>query len=193
MKEIDWKKMNGLVPAIVQDAKTNQVLMLGYMNEEALSVTEQTNEVTFYSRSKKRLWTKGESSGNTLKCMKVIKDCDNDCLLILADPQGPTCHLNNTSCFNEYSLKDLEKRIQDRINDQGKESYTVELMNQGIKRIAQKVGEEAVEVTLAAMSQDKKEIINETADLMYHLLVLLNASKVSLDEVMSELQKRSAR
>jgi len=184
----------GLMPVIVQDVNTLQVLMLGYMNEEALSKTRATNTVTFYSRSKKQLWTKGETSGNFLTVVSIEQDCDQDALLIKAKPQGPTCHRDTTSCFGDITapgvgfLTYLQQVIASRKDTA--EGYTAELFSSGVKRIAQKVGEEGVEVALAATSNDNAELIAEAADLCYHLLVLLEAKDLTIGEVVVELRKR---
>ncbi|WP_035918384.1 bifunctional phosphoribosyl-AMP cyclohydrolase/phosphoribosyl-ATP diphosphatase HisIE [Legionella fairfieldensis] len=193
--DIDWKKINDLLPVIIQDNQTGQVLMLGYMNQEALDSTCETGQVTFYSRTKKRLWMKGETSGHILQVVQILTDCDNDALLILAEIKGPCCHLNQPSCFGAYSavfsaLVELEKVILSRYQERPDQHYTTQLFDQGLKRIAQKVGEEGVEVALAASCGDKKETINETADLLYHLLVLLIAKQISLKEVNSLLKQR---
>lgn len=193
---INFKKMNGLVPVCVQDAKTLLVLMMGFMNEEALRITLATKQVTFYSRTKACLWTKGETSGHYLGVVSMTTDCDNDALLILANPEGPTCHLGEPSCFPiedvpqslGYCLEALMQTLQSRQGVVG--SYTEKLLSEGISRIAQKVGEEGVEVALAAVSEKKESVVNEVVDLTYHVLVLLLASQISLSEVTVELQKR---
>ena len=192
---IDWEKINGLLPAIIQDNQTGQVLMLGYMNQEALRATWETGQVTFYSRTKKRLWMKGETSGNVLRVIQILADCDDDTLLILAEIKGPCCHLNQPSCFGTYSaafaaLFHLEKVILSRYQERPSQHYTTQLFDQGLKRIAQKVGEEGVEVALAASCGDKSETLNEAADLLYHLLVLLVAKQISLSEVNLLLKQR---
>ena len=197
LQNIDWEKIKDLLPVIIQDNQTGQVLMLGYMNQDALHITCETGQVTFYSRTKKRLWMKGETSGNILKVLQILTDCDEDTLLILAEIEGPCCHLNQPSCFGTYSasfstLPHLEGVIRSRYQERPKRHYTTELFEQGLKRIAQKVGEEGVEVALAASCGDKKETINETADLLYHLLVLLVAKQISLQEVIFILEQRQS-
>jgi phosphoribosyl-ATP pyrophosphohydrolase/phosphoribosyl-AMP cyclohydrolase len=187
------------VPAIIQDATTKNVLMLGYMNEEAFEKTKETKLVTFFSRTKNRLWTKGEQSGNFLNLVSVSLDCDNDSILIKAIPNGPTCHTASKSCFNQdsdashfYILDSLEKLIAERKDKLPKDSYVSILFNEGLPRIAQKVGEEGVEVVIAAMKQDSEdELISESADLLFHLLVLLREKGVSFDSVCKELVNRS--
>ncbi len=196
--KIDWKKTNGLVPAIVQDAATLQVLMLGYMDAAALKQTLRTKKVTFFSRSKQRLWTKGESSKNFLHLVDVKVDCDHDTLLVTARPDGPTCHRGTVSCFGEAGasgvgfLAQLEQTIVDRIKSGNKKSYTVRLAKEGVARVAQKVGEEGVETALAALKSDKQEFAGEAADLLYHLIVLLRVKKMSLADAIAVLQKRHA-
>ncbi len=195
INKIDFDKMNGLVPAIVTDNFTGQVLMLGFMNKEAVQKTINEKKVTFYSRSKERLWTKGETSGNYLNLVNIKLDCDNDTLLISANPQGNTCHLDQYSCFgiekeNYKFLKYLDNLIKDRREKLLENSYTTKLFQSGENRIIQKVGEEAVETVIAAKNNDRKEIINETADLLYHLLVMLNQKEISLNDVISELENR---
>lgn len=197
INQLRWDKSNGLLPAIVQDSNDGTVLMLGYMNQQALQQTLETNTVTFYSRSKQRLWQKGEVSGNVLKLVNITSDCDNDALLIFAAPMGPTCHTGNTSCFKLTStpqwqvLSQLEKTIQNRATMRTKNSYTQQLLSRGVKRIAQKVGEEGVEVALAATCGDPQELTLESADLMYHLLVLLTVCNGSFARVLNELHRRS--
>ena len=192
----DWDKGNGLLPAIVQDADAGRVLMLGYMNEEALEKTRATGHVTFFSRSKQRLWTKGETSGNTLELVDVKLDCDRDTLLVLARPSGPTCHTGTTTCFgNELLppvgfLAELDRVIESRAGADPGSSYTAKLLHSGIKRCAQKVGEEGVEVALAATAGDRDELIEESADLLYHLLVVLAASEVDFEQVVDTLRRR---
>lgn len=197
--KIDWKKTNGLVPAIVQDAATAQVLMLGYMDAAALKKTLRTKKVTFFSRTKQRLWTKGESSGNFLKVVSVEVDCDNDTLLVQAAPDGPTCHRGTVSCFGDGAiaggagfLAHLDQVVAARIKSGDKASYTVRLVQEGVARCAQKVGEEGVETALAAMQKDTKEFAGEAADLLYHLIVLLRAKKLSLADAVAVLEKRHA-
>lgn len=197
--KIDWKKNSGLVPAIVQDAATLQVLMLGYMNAAALKKTLRTKRVTFFSRSKQRLWTKGESSKNFLHLISVTVDCDNDTLLITARPDGPTCHRGTPSCFGDDGatgvgfLAQLEQTINARLKSGDKKSYTVRLAKEGVARVAQKVGEEGVETALAALRNNNKEFAGEAADLLYHLLVLLRVKRMSLADALVVLEKRHAR
>jgi phosphoribosyl-ATP pyrophosphohydrolase/phosphoribosyl-AMP cyclohydrolase len=195
-EKIDFEKGNGLVPAIVQHYKTNTVLMLGYMNEEALQKTQKTGKATFYSRSKKRLWTKGETSGNFLIVKDILIDCDQDTILVKADPMGPTCHTGNDTCFNETInsnndfLYILEKIIGDRKANPTEKSYTASLFNKGINKIAQKVGEEATEVVIEAVDNNIERLKEETADLLYHLLVLLAYKEIGLNEISEVLRKR---
>ncbi|MFT4465801.1 MAG: bifunctional phosphoribosyl-AMP cyclohydrolase/phosphoribosyl-ATP diphosphatase HisIE [Sodalis sp. (in: enterobacteria)] len=184
-QQLDWQKNGGLLPAIVQHAVSGEVLMLGYMNADALQATEQSGQVTFYSRSKQRLWTKGESSGHVLRLVSIHPDCDNDTLLILVHPQGPTCHNGTSSCFSPASsdwgfLYTLETLLGERKNADPQSSYTASLYASATKRIAQKVGEEGVETALAATVHDKEELTNEAADLVYHLLVLLQDQELDL-------------
>lgn len=192
---IDFNKGDGLVPVIIQNAQTMQVLMLGYMNKEAFDQTIETKKVTFYSRSKKRLWMKGESSGNTLSVIDIKMDCDHDSLLIFVNPKGPTCHRGSTSCFKEETAKgfiyELEKTINDRINSKDSKSYTNELYQKGINKIAQKVGEEAVELVIEAKDSNDELFKNEAADLLYHLLILLKAKDQSFSSIESVLKSRS--
>ena len=191
-----WAKMDNLIPAIVQNAVTGKVLMQGFMNQDALDKTLATGHVTFFSRSKQRLWTKGEESGNTLNLHSITADCDQDSLLVLANPVGPTCHTGTESCWfdgqaSDYSfIADLEQLIASRKGADPSSSYTASLYNKGIKRIAQKVGEEGVETALAATVADLEELKNESADLMYHLLVLLQASGLSMQDVVGILRER---
>ena len=190
---LDWAKGHGLLPAVVQDADNLRVLMLGYMNAEALAATQASGHVTFYSRSKQRLWKKGESSGHVLELVSIQADCDNDTLLVLARPQGPTCHLQRASCFADAPasfLADLDTLVAQRERDRPSESYTTALFEEGIRRIAQKVGEEGVETALAAVAQDDAALLGESADLVFHLLVLLRARGLSLQDVSSLLQDR---
>ena len=195
---IDWNKVDGLVPAIVQDFQSSQVLMMGYMNEAALEKTAETGQVTFFSRTKERLWTKGETSGNVLQLKNMALDCDNDTLLVKVNPIGPTCHLGTTTCFDgdkqEESqmvwLHQLETLLGERKNADPESSYTASLYARGTKRISQKVGEEGVEVALAATSGDKAELVCESADLIYHLLVLLQDQGLSLNDVVNKLKER---
>jgi len=200
LDRLDWAKTDGLVPAIVQDAVGGAVLMLGYMNREALAATQASGRVTFWSRSKGRLWTKGETSGNYLEVRSIAADCDGDTLLILARPAGPACHLGTRTCFGETPprataeslafLTTLQEVIADRIADPAPHSYTAKLLAQGPRRVAQKVGEEGVELALAAVAQGEAEIIGEAADLLYHVLVLLQSKHLSLERVVAELEAR---
>lgn len=191
-----WEKMDNLLPCIVQNARSGKVLMQGFMNQEALRTTLETGKVTFFSRSKQRLWTKGETSGNTLDLVEISADCDQDSLLVLAHPNGPTCHTGTESCWTEASapemtfIADLEQVLANRKGADPDSSYTASLYAKGIKRIAQKVGEEGVETALAATVKDLDELKNESADLLYHLLVLLQASNLSLSDVVSVLRSR---
>ena len=192
---IDFNKGDGLVPVIIQNAQTMQVLMLGYMNQEAFDQTIETKKVTFYSRSKQRLWMKGESSGNTLSVIDIKMDCDHDSILIFVNPKGPTCHTGSTSCFKEETAKgfiyELEKTINDRINSKDSKSYTNELYQKGINKIAQKVGEEAVELVIEAKDSNDELFKNEAADLLYHLLILLRAKDQSFSSIERVLKSRS--
>jgi len=195
---LDWQKTGQLMPAIVQHAVSGEVLMLGYMNQEALAATEQSGKVTFFSRSKQRLWTKGESSGNVLNVVSITPDCDNDTLLILARPIGPTCHLGNSSCFHPANsdwgfLYQLEQLLAERKHADPSSSYTASLYASGTKRIAQKVGEEGVETALAATVNDRAELTNEASDLIYHLLVLLQDQQLDLSTVIGRLRERHAK
>lgn len=193
---IDFKKYaDGLVPAIVQDAVTDKVLMLGFMNEEALAVTESTKHVTFFSRSKQRLWTKGEQSGHFLNLVSIAVDCDKDSLLIKANPIGPTCHTGADTCWNETNeqkdfLLYLEQIIEQRSKVSADESYTAKMLGKGINKVAQKVGEEAVELVIEAKDDNKELFLGEAADLMFHYLLLLKAKGYKLQEVLEVLQKR---
>lgn len=193
LQSLDWAKGDGLLPAIVQDASNLRVLMLGYMNAEALAATRASGHVTFYSRSKQRLWKKGETSGHVLELVSIQADCDNDTLLVLAHPHGPTCHLQRDSCFSDAPasfLADLDALIAQRERERPPGSYTTSLFEEGIRRIAQKVGEEGVETALAAVVQDDTALLGESADLVFHLLVLLRARGLSLQDVSSLLQER---
>lgn len=194
---IDYSKHpDGLVPAIVQDAQTKTVLMLGYMNAEAVAKTQETKQVTFFSRSKNRLWTKGEESGNVLEFVSLAVDCDNDTLLIQANPVGPTCHTGNDSCWNEDNtpsygfLTALEKVISNRKNNPSDNSYVSDLFAKGINKIAQKVGEEAVETVIEAKDSNSELFLNESADLLFHLLILLQAKGHNLHDVVNVLEER---
>lgn len=195
--KLDYTKVDGLIPAIIQDAKTKNVLMLGYMNEEALEKTIETNQVTFFSRTKQRLWTKGETSGNYLELVDIQKDCDEDTLLIKVNPKGPTCHTGTDTCFgssntSSFDLKYLESVIQNRKKNLSEKSYTASLLKKGINKVAQKVGEEAVELVIEAKDDNKNLFLGEAADLMYHYLVLLAAKDYTLSEVMDVLETRHA-
>lgn len=190
-----WDKMDGLIPAIVQDESTDQVLMLGYMNREAVRTTIEDGLVTFYSRSKRRLWRKGESSGNVLRLASLSSDCDADTLLVRAHPAGPTCHLGTQSCFGETGggagwLGTLERIVSERANADPAHSYTASLLVHGPAKAAQKVGEEGVEVALAAVSRDSDGLTEEAADLLFHLLVALKSRDVGLADVTSVLRAR---
>lgn len=191
--KLDWNKGDGLLPAIVQDAGNHRVLMLGYMNRAALQATLDSGEVTFYSRSKQRLWKKGESSGHVLRLVSLETDCDSDTLLIQAHPQGPTCHLQRASCFADAPagfLSDLDVLVAARERDRPADSYTTGLFEGGVRRIAQKVGEEGVETALAAVAQDDAALLGESADLLFHLTVLLRARGLSLQDAVATLQDR---
>ena len=191
---VDFSKNNGLIPVIIQDNQTQQVLMLGYMNEEALQKTQEENTVTFYSRSKNRLWTKGETSGNFLKVVSIKEDCDQDTLLIKVIPNGPTCHNGTTSCFaNEPQtsfLNELENVIEERILNPSSESYVASLFQKGINKIAQKVGEEAVELVIEAKDNNQELFLNEAADLLFHYLILIKAKGFGLENVEAILKDR---
>jgi len=190
---LDWERGNGLVAAIVQDAASGRVLMLGYMNPEALDQTQREGKVTFYSRSRQRLWTKGESSGNALDVVSITRDCDGDALLVQVRPRGPTCHLGTQSCFADTragTLDKLDTLIATREAERPSGSYTSSLFEAGTRRIAQKVGEEGVETALAAVSQDDEALLGEAADLTYHLLVLLRARGLSLQDLAAALEKK---
>ncbi|EGR0027520.1 bifunctional phosphoribosyl-AMP cyclohydrolase/phosphoribosyl-ATP diphosphatase HisIE [Vibrio alginolyticus] len=197
-ERINWEKVDGLVPAIVQDFQSSQVLMMGYMNQDALAKTGETGQVTFFSRTKQRLWTKGETSGNVLQLVNMQLDCDNDTLLVKVNPIGPTCHLGNTTCWDvdpqEESkmvwLHQLEQLLAARKSADPDSSYTASLYARGTKRISQKVGEEGVEVALAATSGDKAELVCESADLIYHLMVLLQDQGLSMNDVVNKLKER---
>ncbi len=198
LQRIDWQKVNDLIPAIIQDVKSGQVLMMGYMNQDALLKTAESGKVTFFSRSKARLWTKGETSGNVLYLKSIALDCDNDTLLIKTDAMGPTCHTGTTSCWDGdlqlesqmVWLYQLEQLLAKRKGADPKSSYTANLYARGTKRISQKVGEEGVEVALAATSGDKAELVCESADLIYHLFVLLQDQGLSMDDVINKLRER---
>ncbi|PPK84602.1 phosphoribosyl-ATP pyrophosphatase /phosphoribosyl-AMP cyclohydrolase [Neolewinella xylanilytica] len=194
LSDLAFAKNNGLIPAIVQDNTTRVVLMQGYMNAEALRHTLETGTVTFYSRSKQRLWTKGETSGNVLTLVRVDADCDRDSLLIQATPAGPVCHTGADTCWDQENrgefLDHLERTIQDRRDNPDENSYTTSLLQRGINKVAQKVGEEAVELVIEAKDNDKNLFLNEAADLMYHYLVLLAAKGYTLEEVREVLRER---
>ncbi len=194
--KIDFTKGNGLIPVIVQDEATMQVLMLGYMNQAALEATRATGRVTFYSRSRMALWTKGETSGNYLQVKNILVDCDQDTLLITAIPSGPVCHTGSTSCFGEDSAKgfiyQLEIIIANRIADADERSYTHRLFQKGMNAIAQKVGEEAVELIIESKDQDDERFRNEAADLLFHFLMLLRAKDMDLSQVEEVLKGRNA-
>ncbi|PPI88871.1 bifunctional phosphoribosyl-AMP cyclohydrolase/phosphoribosyl-ATP diphosphatase [Candidatus Pantoea edessiphila] len=192
---LDWKKTHGMIPTIIQHHISSQVLMHGYMNRQSLEKSLEEGNVTFFSRTKNCLWTKGKISGNLLKLINITMDCDNDTLLILANPVGPTCHLGYSSCFsiketNSVFLYKLERLIAERKNSNPKFSYTAKLYNNGTQRIAQKVGEEGIESALAAVLNNRQELINEASDLVYHLLVLLQDQNLDLDIIINNLRKR---
>ncbi|MGH8159078.1 MAG: bifunctional phosphoribosyl-AMP cyclohydrolase/phosphoribosyl-ATP diphosphatase HisIE [Rhodanobacter sp.] len=197
---LDWPKGDGLLPAIVQHWLSGEVLMLGYMNAEALTQTQASGHVTFYSRSKQRLWTKGESSGHVLALKSIRIDCDADTLLIQADPHGPTCHTGTSSCFGDSAdvrpplgfLAELDALVAQRHAERPEGSYTTQLFDGGIRRMAQKVGEEGVETALAAVAQDDAELLGEAADLIFHLAVVLRARRLSLTDVVALLANRHA-
>ncbi len=197
---LDWDKSQGLLPAVVQDTQDGAVLMLGYMNREALAATQASGRVTFYSRSKQRLWTKGETSGHFLEVRAIAADCDGDALLILAHPLGPVCHRGTRTCFGEDApqtaaqpygfLGVLTQTIRQRIDARPPGSYTAKLLDEGPRRIAQKVGEEGLELALASVAQGDEEVIGEAADLLYHVVLLLEAKGLSLARVVAELATR---
>ena len=203
--QLDFEKQGGLIPAIIQDEETNKVLMLGFMNEEALEKTQTTGKVTFFSRTKQRLWTKGEESGNFLNVVSIYNDCDNDTLLIKVNPVGPVCHTGSDTCFNEKNegnernegneedllfLKTLQNIIEKRRQEMPDGSYTTSLFNSGIGRIAQKVGEEAVETVIEAITGNEERLLYEASDLIYHLLVLLTCKGYRIEDLAAELKKR---
>ena len=194
--QVDFDKEGGLVPAIIQDAQTSKVLMLGYMNEEALSQTLESKKVTFFSRSKQRLWTKGERSKNYLNLVSISLDCDNDSLLVKVNPEGPTCHTGDDTCWGEANesgaecLNYIAEVIKDRKSKSPEESYTASLFEKGINKIAQKVGEEAVELVIEAKDDDADLFKNEAADLLFHYLMLLEAKDFSLSDVIKILKER---
>lgn len=196
MNKLNFKKLNGLIPVIIQDFDTDKILMLGFMNEEAYKKTLKEGKVTFFSRTKKRLWTKGESSGNFLKVVKILSDCDNDSLLIKTIPQGNTCHTGKYSCFGEKedSLKFLEnlfELIKGRRSKSKKGSYTSSLFAAGLQKILQKVGEEAVEVIVAGGNETRERLVEESVDLIYHLMVLWEMKNVEIKEIIREMRKRA--
>lgn len=197
IQKLDFDKTQGFIPCIVQDAQTNIVLMLGYMNREALNKTLLEKKLTFYSRTKERLWTKGETSGNYLYLVDVKIDCDDDTLLFKVNPEGPTCHTGSDTCFNEANefsgLEFLEAIIHERKNNPKAGSYTNQLLDSGINKVAQKVGEEAVELIIEAKDNNKELFLNEAADLMYHYLVLLTAKGYKLEDVLSVLRQRHSK
>ncbi len=196
LEQLGWQKMDGLLPCIVQNAKSGKVLMQGYMDKAAINKTLETGNVTFFSRSKQRLWTKGESSGHTLELVELTADCDKDSILAMVNPNGPTCHLGTETCWSDSQgpsisfISQLETLLAERKGADPDSSYTARLYAKGIKRISQKVGEEGVETALAATSGDWEELKNESADLLYHLIVLLQASDLSLDDVIDVLKAR---
>ena len=193
---IDFSKLDGLVPAIIQDAKTLKVLMLGFMNEEAYNKTIETGLVTFYSRTRKTLWTKGETSGNYLKVVDIKNDCDNDTLLIQANPVGPVCHTGSDTCWNENNdnpimfLVELQKFIEKRHEEMPEGSYTTSLFKDGCHRMAQKVGEEALEAVIEAVAGNDERLVYEASDMLYHLIVLLTSKGLSIEDLARELQVR---
>ncbi|MCA1747697.1 MAG: bifunctional phosphoribosyl-AMP cyclohydrolase/phosphoribosyl-ATP diphosphatase HisIE [Bacteroidales bacterium] len=199
MSKIDFEKMNGLVPAIIQDAGSLKVLMLGFMNSEAFEKTKREGRVTFFSRTKDRLWTKGEESGNFLNVIEILEDCDNDTLLIKANPVGPVCHTGADTCFSEVNdsgisfLRQLQDLVAQRKRDLPEGSYTTKLFNAGINKIAQKVGEEAVELVIESKDNNDALFLNEAADLTYHLLVLLTEKGFDLADVVNILEQRHSK
>ena len=199
LNALDWAKVDNLMPVIVQNRTSGKVLMLGYVNQESLAATLESGKMTFFSRTKQRLWCKGEESGNFLNVIEISTDCDNDTLLAIVEPVGPTCHLGTESCFKGKQqpaltfIADLEKVIAGRKGADPKSSYTASLYARGTKRISQKVGEEGVEVALAAMAQDMDELTCESADLLYHLTVLLQNEGLSLADIAAKLQERHSK
>lgn len=193
---LDFDKMDGLVPAIIQDSRTLKVLMLGFMNKEAYEKTVETGKVTFWSRTKQRLWTKGETSGNTLTVVDIKADCDNDTLLIKAIPAGPVCHTGSDTCWNEKNqnpimfLSELQRFIEKRHEEMPEGSYTTSLFKSGCGRMAQKVGEEAIESVIEAMANNNERLIYEASDMIYHLIVLLTSKGLKIEDLAQELQKR---
>jgi len=201
IESLDWSKGDGLLPAVVQDARSGKVLMLGYMNRQSLRATLGEKRVTFFSRSKQRLWTKGETSGNFLHLVDAAIDCDDDTILITAHPDGPTCHKGTDSCFGDAIgttasrlsfLSQLESVIEQRVSERPEGSYTARLWAEGTTRMAQKVGEEGVEVALAAVTQGADKLVGEAADLIFHLTLLLKSRQLSLADVVAELERRHA-
>ena len=197
MMNIDFSKLNGLVPAIIQDADTKKVLMLGFMNQEAYDKTVETGKVTFYSRTKKRLWTKGEESGHFLHLVEIKNDCDNDSLLIYVHPEGPTCHTGSDTCWGELNesqpllfLSELQDFIEQRHKEMPEGSYTTSLFRDGTNRMAQKVGEEALETVIEAVGGSNERLLYEASDMFYHLIVLLTAKGLRIEDVARELQTR---
>jgi phosphoribosyl-AMP cyclohydrolase / phosphoribosyl-ATP pyrophosphohydrolase len=196
ISKLNFEKLNGLIPAVIVDYKTDLVLMLGFMNKESLEITIETKLVTFYSRTRKELWTKGKTSGNYLRLVEIKPDCDNDSLLIYAEPDGNICHTGNYSCFNINKtesvkfIQELSGIIRERKERLPENSYTTKLFKEGENRIIQKFGEESVEVLIAAKNNDKEEIINEVSDLIYHLLVLLEEKEIKLSDISANLEKR---
>ena len=194
--EVDFAKMNGLVPAIIQDNRTNKVLMLGFMNEEALAKTEELGKVTFFSRTKNRLWTKGEQSGNFLNVVKILNDCDNDTLLIKVIPEGPVCHTGSDTCWNEINdasidfVTYLQDLIEQRFVERPEGSYTTRLFNSGVNNIAEKMGSKAVSSAVEAANGTNEGLICESADLLYHLLVLLTSKGLRIEDLANELKNR---
>ncbi|MFI5204719.1 MAG: bifunctional phosphoribosyl-AMP cyclohydrolase/phosphoribosyl-ATP diphosphatase HisIE [Flavobacteriales bacterium] len=192
---LDFKKGNGLIPVVVQDANTHNVLMVGYMNEEAYALTLRDKKVTFYSRTRKKLWTKGETSGNFMFVKEITEDCDHDAILIMANPVGPVCHKGTDTCFNQKNLPQdflyqLEAIVKSRKATPVQNSYTSSLFGKGVNKIAQKVGEEAVELVIEAKDDNKEKFLGEAADLMFHFLILLTEKGYSLEEVMNVLRSR---
>ena len=198
--ELDFTKLQGIIPAVIQDSTTREILMVGFMNQDALEITLRERKVTFWSRTKQRLWQKGETSGNILEVVSVTRDCDRDAVLIEAKPSGPVCHLGTASCFGDSAHKDglgilrnLARVIRRRRQEMPEGSYTATLFRRGTGQIAKKVGEEAVEVALSALEADSTNFRKEAADLLFHLLVLLEQKEVSLDEIAGELKERAER
>ncbi|MBD8390080.1 bifunctional phosphoribosyl-AMP cyclohydrolase/phosphoribosyl-ATP diphosphatase HisIE [Dysgonomonas sp. BGC7] len=193
---LNFEKVGGLIPAIIQDNETSKVLMLGYMNEEALKKTQETGKVTFFSRTKQRLWTKGEESGNFLNVVSIKEDCDQDTLLVKVNPVGPVCHTGADTCFEEKNkedilfLKYLQQFIEKRYNEMPEGSYTTSLFQSGVNRMAQKVGEEAIESVIEACNGTDDRLVYESADMLYHLIVLLTSKGLSIEDLARELQKR---